>query len=190
MRPAGVVVASVLGTLACSDHATDFTGAADRHLPTPAERAAAPKSSAERMFAPPADALAGSAPAAAEPVAAGGVHWSQLGPAARGCFFFSGPSGRDDQLTGPANVERNGDAVSITIGAAVFIGTFHDNELRAARKSRHDFGGTWTVTETLHGFYRDGLMTAAYHYSECTAGLPCPDRCTLDGTITFPRSAP
>ncbi len=74
----------------------------EHHLPTPAERAAAPKSSAEHLFEPPVPAPA-PAPRRATLTAA----WSDV-TTVDGCFYFSGPRGRDDQLTGPVSRHRAG----------------------------------------------------------------------------------
>ncbi|HET9626864.1 MAG TPA: hypothetical protein VFP84_36140 [Kofleriaceae bacterium] len=174
------LAAALVLVAACSDPPPPV----ERHLPTPAERAAAPPSSAERMFVP-ADA----APAApAHRTATMTPVWRHV-TSSDNCFFFSGPDGRDDPLTSPAVVERDGEAVAITIGRATFTGTFRAGELFARRTSHHESLGAWTVTETLHGHYRDGLMTADYHYAECGPGPqgPCPARCTIDGKLALQR---
>ena len=103
------------------------------------------------------------------------------------CFYFSGPDGRDDQLTGPVHVERNGDDVTLSIGTAIFTGTYQAGELYAERHSNHDFYGAWTVTETIHGRYLEGIMRARYHYAECSRTEPCPGHCTLDANLAFRR---
>jgi hypothetical protein len=186
MGLARVVASLIVAVAACADRTDDPTHANDRHLPTTAERAAAPPSSAERMFAPePAPPDAGPA----SPVHLSSqleTHWFRA-DFPDDCFFFSGPDGRDDRLTGPASIERDGEAVSITINHAVFVGTFKNNELFAGRKSNHNYHGAWTITESLYGHYRDGTMTADYHYLECGPDGVCPSRCTIDGTLKFQR---
>jgi hypothetical protein len=197
---------AVLVLAACSSGSdkVDRERAADRALPTPAEQAAAPRSSAERMFVPtpaPAPAPAQPAsggmgtpeptPAPAEP--AGRAPYATLTPrwseirTFDGCFYFSGPQGRDDQLTGPTRVERDGQHVILHIGNAVFTGTYVAGELDVKRRSVHDFGGPWNVDETIHGRYLDGVMVGKYHYNECEQSTPCAGGCQIDAKITFMR---
>jgi hypothetical protein len=114
------------------------------------------------------------------------ARWSELATV-NGCFYFSGPDGRDDRLTGPVQVDRTGEAVTLTIGTATFTGTYKLGELYAERHSRHDFGGAWTVTETIHGRYLEGVMRARYHYAECARDQPCPGHCAIDATLAFVR---
>ena len=104
-----------------------------------------------------------------------------------GCFYFSGPEGWDDRLTGDVTVERSGDNVRLLIGDEIFAGTFRDGELSVERHSIHDFDGPWTVTETIRGQYREGLMRAKYRYEECPVGDSCPGRCTIDANLVFLR---
>ncbi len=104
-----------------------------------------------------------------------------------GCFYFSGPEGRDERLTGDVTVERSGDNVRLYIGDEIFTGTFRDGELAVERHGIHDFDGPWTVTETIHGRYREGLMRAKYHYEEFPVGDPCPGRCMINANLVFLR---
>lgn len=167
--------------LAIGCGSSDPSPEVNHHLPTPAERAAAPKSSAERMFTEPAPA-----PTPAERQATLTAAWSRI-QTEPGCFYFSGPDGRDDRLAGPVRVERNGEDVTLTIGKAIFTGSYKAGELYAERHSSHDFYGPWTVTETLHGRYLEGIMRARYHYAECAPDQPCPGHCTIDATVAFLR---
>jgi len=57
-----------------------------------------------------------------------GLAWSDV-VTSSGCFYFSGPQGRDDRLTGDVTVERKGDDVRLYIGDETFTGTFRDREL-------------------------------------------------------------
>jgi hypothetical protein len=102
-----------------------------------------------------------------------------------GCFFFSGPDGRDDRLTNLALVEADGERVRITIGDAEFVGRQHNGNVDLARISPHDFGTRWLVTETLHGSYQQRSMRLAYTYRECQSGAACPGRCTIAGELTL-----
>lgn len=109
--------------------------------------------------------------------------------AAPGCFFFSGPDGRDDRLVGRVVFDRaeieNG-AISLKIAGATFTGTYRDHELRVARQSTHEFSGAWKVTEELHGRVAAGVFRGEYHYEECEiAARSCPGSCTISARITF-----
>lgn len=101
------------------------------------------------------------------------------------CWYFSGPSGRDDRLSGDISFHRDGDQVTATIGGATFTGTYRDNVLELARKSRHSADGTWNVNETIIGDYIGGKMIARYHYDECLVGTQCPNHCKIEATLTF-----
>jgi hypothetical protein len=182
---------------------------AERHLPTPAERAAAPRSSAQQMSgsgapaaaARPSDPAASSAPTGSSDPA--GVLTAPAGSAAPrfatllpqwtsvqrdpSCFYFSGPDGRDDQLTGTVRVDRSGDTLTLHIGNTSFTGTYKDGEMFVERHSDHDYLGQWTVTETIHGRYLERQMRAKYHYAECAHDEPCPGHCTIDADLTFVR---
>jgi len=145
-----------------------------------------------------AAATAGDEPAPPPPVPAApdastaplGIRWSNV-VRTEGCFFFSGPDGRDDQLVGEvavATVERDGDNLSLRIGTATFEGTFRAGALTLVRKSRYDFNGPWAVTETIHGRLHDGVLVARYQYEECElAAAACPGRCTVTGDLAFSR---
>jgi hypothetical protein len=105
-----------------------------------------------------------------------------------GCFFFSGPNGRDDQLVGTAVFQRNGSELKVTINNVVFRGTLRDDGFSVSRKSRHDYGGPWEVDETITGPRPvEGSIRATYRYTECEQGTKCPNICTIKGTIVFSR---
>ena len=112
------------------------------------------------------------------------VHWSDLDQAG-GCFFFSGPEGRDDRLTGMAVIEREGSRVTLTIDRAMFDGTYREGQLDLMRISTHVYDGPWLALERIHGAYKNQTMTARYRYNECELSGECPGRCTLAGTMTF-----
>lgn len=126
------------------------------------------------------------APTAPAPYAKLTPRWSSL-RTRPSCFYFSGPNGRDTQLTGPVTVERDGERVALHIGDATFTGTYRRGELDVSRSTQHTFNGRWTVRETIRGRYRELLMQARYHYEECQDGDACPGRCTLDADLVFAR---
>jgi hypothetical protein len=108
------------------------------------------------------------------------------------CWYFSGPTGRDTKLVGDAQLTRDGDKVTMVFGGATFTGTFAPaagggNELRLGRTTVHDFDDPWTVTEQIHGPYREGAIIARYRYEECERGTHCPNHCTIDGELTLSR---
>lgn len=110
------------------------------------------------------------------------VHWSDL-ESTSNCFFFSGPDGSDDRLTGLAVIERDGTHVKLSIDRAEFEGTYREGQLDLMRISKHTFDGPWLALERIHGAYANGTMTAHYRYNECELSGECPGRCTITGTI-------
>ena len=108
-----------------------------------------------------------------------------------GCFFFSGPEGRDDQLVGDVKVEtveREGERIRVRIGTASFDGTYARGELVLSRTSQHDFNGPWSATETIRGRQTGNRLDARYAYTECErAAKECPGRCTISGDLVFSR---
>jgi hypothetical protein len=144
-------------------------------------------SCADPVSAPPPERAPAPAPAPKGPVrvtARRVVHWSHV-QSSDGCFFFSGPSGKDDQLVGEATIERNGGHVGLRIGAALFEGTYREGRLDLMRISPHTYDGPWLALERIHGFYDHGTMTAHYRYNECELARECPGPCTIAGDITF-----
>lgn len=136
-------------------------------------------------------AAAASAAAQPKPGAPLRVQWSDV-KATEGCFFFSGPAGRDDRLVGSARITRDPSGVIVTIAKAEFRGVVRDQRLVATRTSKHDFGGAWIVTETLRGRYSDGAFVGSYSYEECEVGKQkgveaetCPDRCRIAATLAL-----
>ena len=104
------------------------------------------------------------------------------------CFFFSGPEGRDDRLTGTARFEREGTTLILHIGAAEFRGRVTEGTFELARHSAHQFGGPWTVDETITSNQTiEAPIEARYHYTECEQDGECPGHCTIDATIIFRR---
>jgi len=116
------------------------------------------------------------------------VSWDNV-RATDGCFFFSGPNGRDDQLVDTAVFERNGTELTVTINKkVVFKGSLTKDGFSVARKSQHDYGGPWTVDESIAGPRPvEGSLRASYRYNECEQGTKCPNQCTITGTIVFTR---
>lgn len=112
------------------------------------------------------------------------IHWSGI-ESTSGCFFFSGPDGSDDQLSGLAVIERDGTHVKLSINSAEFEGTYREGQLDLMRISKHTFDGPWLALERIHGAYANGTMTAHYRYNECELAGECPGRCTLSGTMNF-----
>ena len=108
-----------------------------------------------------------------------------------GCFFFSGPDGRDDKLVGPVVVDRAESAngqLTVKIATATFTGTYRDRVLLLTRHSTHVFNGPWKVTEEIHGQFIDGVLQGGYHYEECeVAASSCPGRCTIDADLVFEK---
>ena len=104
-----------------------------------------------------------------------------------GCFFFSGPEGRDNPLTGMALLEEDGERVRLTIGDAEFVGAQRGGTADLIRVSPHDFGSRWLAFESLHGSYHERAMTMRYRYRECQADQACPGRCVIAGDVTFIR---
>src|SRR5437764_800113 len=74
------------------------------------------------------------------------VHWSDV-ESSSGCFFFSGPDGSDDHLTGLASIDRDGSHVKLSIDAAVFEGTYREGQLDLMRISKHTYDGPWLALE-------------------------------------------
>jgi hypothetical protein len=115
------------------------------------------------------------------------VSWQDV-QATTGCFFFSGPNGRDDQLVGSAVFERNGSELTVTINKIAFRGTIGKDGFSVIRKSHHDYGGSWEVDESISGPRpAEGALRASYRYNECEKGTRCPNQCTINGTIVFSR---
>jgi hypothetical protein len=110
------------------------------------------------------------------------ARWSHVSET-NGCWFFSGPDGRDSRLAGEVGVEITGDVARVWFANAVFEGSLRDGQLDVGRVSTHDFESTWTVTERIHGSFQDGELAATYDYSECEAGTQCPNRCTIIGEL-------
>jgi hypothetical protein len=133
------------------------------------------------------------APPSSPPIApAGPLHVRWLGiRATNGCFFFSGPDGRDDKLVGPVVVDRAESAngqLTVKIATATFTGTYRDRVLLLSRHSTHEFNGAWKVTEEIHGKFLDGVLQGSYHYEECEAvAATCPGRCTIDADLAFEK---
>jgi hypothetical protein len=110
--------------------------------------------------------------------------WTEI-RSSGGCWYFSGPAGRDARLWGDAVFDRDGERVTMNFGGAVFAGTYRDRVLELDRTSTHVFDKTWTVTETIRGEYLAGTVTAHYHYEECERGTRCPNECTIEATLAF-----
>ena len=108
--------------------------------------------------------------------------WADVAASA-GCWYFSGPNGRDTRLSGPITLVRDGDKVSATIGGATFTGTYRDSELDLARDATHRFDDVWTTHERIHGAFKSGKITGHYHYEECEHGTRCPNHCTIEATL-------
>jgi len=108
--------------------------------------------------------------------------WTEVA-ASDGCWYFSGPNGRDTRLSGPITLARDGDKVTATIGGATFVGTYRDSELDLARDATHRFDDLWTTHERIHGSFRSGKITGHYHYEECEQGTRCPNHCTIEATL-------
>lgn len=119
------------------------------------------------------------------------VRWSNV-VRTSGCFFFSGPAGRDDQLVGDVvieTVERDGEQIRMRIGTATFAGTYANGTLQLKRTSKYDYGGPWTTTETIIGQAKDDQpLVARYTYHECeVASKKCPGQCTITGDLAFSK---
>lgn len=110
------------------------------------------------------------------------------------CFFFSGPFdlGRDDHLGDRARLTRRGDQITLAFGAHAFEGTARDGRVRMTRRSTHQYGGAWRVTEVIEGRLTTGRCPAlrlSYRYQEChdAPGAPCPGTCTIEAPLTVSR---
>jgi len=114
------------------------------------------------------------------------VTWAAVS-STNGCFFFSGPDGRDDKLIGDARFSRDGDQLTLTIDKVVFRGRITNLDFVVTRRSRHDYDGPWNVDEKITGKLLEGRIDARYRYHECEVGTKCPGPCTIDGTIVFRR---
>ncbi len=108
-----------------------------------------------------------------------------------GCFFFSGPEGRDDQLVGDVKVEtveREGDQLRLRIGTAVFEGTYARGVLELSRAATYDYNGPWRTTERIRGAMQGDRLSAHYAYEECDLTTKaCPGNCTVSGELVFSR---
>lgn len=113
------------------------------------------------------------------------VEWGNV-KTTPGCFYFSGPDGRDDTLVGAAVIDRAGTDLTITIAGVAFRGVIRDGELVVTRTSSHDYGGAWTVTETIRGRFVEGALRGKYHYNECEArAARCPGICVIDADLAL-----
>jgi hypothetical protein len=104
-----------------------------------------------------------------------------------GCFFFSGPDGRDDRLQGTATLERDDTSIRLRVGAAEFEGSYRGGELALFRTSAHEYGGKWLAFETITGTYTENVMRAKYRYHECDSAGACPGRCEIRATLELLR---
>lgn len=101
-----------------------------------------------------------------------------------GCFFFSGPNGRDIQLTGYATISQVGSELTIQFDQTAFRGELTDGGFEVTRRSQHEFGGKWTIDEKIRGkLTPGGGAVARYKYNECQDGTACPGRCTIEGEL-------
>lgn len=115
------------------------------------------------------------------------LEWTQIVEANPGCFYFSGPTGRDDRLVGRARLERTASGVRLEVAGVTFDGTLANGEVRLRRESRHVFDGPWQVEETIVGRYSDSVLVAHYAYDECQIGRHCEHSCVLTGTLRVSR---
>jgi hypothetical protein len=115
------------------------------------------------------------------------ISWHNIVTEDEGCFYFSGPDGRDNKLVGEASIVRDGDMLAIHIGKAVFRGTVNDSGFAVTRQSRHDYNGPWDVTERITGTSLQNPVRARYRYNECEVGTRCPGKCTIDAGMVFTR---
>lgn len=113
------------------------------------------------------------------------IEWSNV-RVTDGCFFFSGPDGRDDKLVGTATVTRDKTEVKIDFATATFRGVTRETVTVATRVSEHDFGGPWTVNEVIRGRFLEGGFTGQYRYSECEQSAKrCPGPCVIEADIAL-----
>jgi len=118
------------------------------------------------------------------------VRWSNIATVDN-CFYFSGPyTGRDEQLQGVAEIAIADTHVRLHLAGALFEGTIDGDAVDLARKTTHEHEGTWTVTETITGTYRDDELRATYRYEECGPNEPCPGRCTLSADLVTSIARP
>lgn len=140
---------------------------------------------------PPPVAVAPDAPVLAEaqepPPRDHQLAWTQIVESNPGCFYFSGPTGRDNRLVGRARLERLATGIRLDVGGAVFDGTLVNGEVRLRRRSQHEFNGPWESEETIVGRYSDGVLVAHYVYDECEVGRRCQHSCVLTGTLRVAR---
>src|SRR5262245_1520197 len=105
---------------------------------------------------PPSQAAPEPPPPPPSPAARGAtsvqLQWSNV-VTTDGCFFFSGPDGRDDLLQGRAALERDGSKISLSVGSARFEGVYRGHKLDLVRVSPHEFDGNWLALETIDGSY-------------------------------------
>src|SRR5688572_14349667 len=105
------------------------------------------------------------------------LKWTEVVEANPGCFYFSGPTGRDHRLVGRAKLERSATGIRLEVGGAVFDGTLANGEVRLRRDSRYQYGGPWQTEETIVGRYADGVLVGHYVYDECEVGPRCQHSC-------------
>jgi hypothetical protein len=102
------------------------------------------------------------------------------------CFFFSGPGalGRDDMLGASATWTSGEARTMFDFGSGVrFFGTT-PSEL--TRRTCHDFGGVWHVTERFALVPSPSGWMGRYSYEECQVGVgPCPGRCRIDADVAI-----
>ncbi len=106
-----------------------------------------------------------------------------------GCFFFSGPAdlGRDDHLGASARLTWNGEDVTLAFGALRFTGRADASGVHLSRRSDHQYGGRWVVTEHIDGRLERGddgctILRATYRYREGMEGSQ-PGHCTIRAAL-------
>lgn len=104
-----------------------------------------------------------------------------------GCWYFSGPQGRDTPLAGDAQVVIADTYMRITWGKATFEGTLSGEVFTVTRRATHTFGGAWTVEEAITGRLRQHELVATYAYQECEHGKACPGNCAITANLTLGR---
>lgn len=109
-----------------------------------------------------------------------------------GCFFFSGPGelGRDDHLGEAARLVASDRDVRLAfdtgpeLAGGAPLGRSTPDVTVLGRASHHEFGGRWTVRESLTLTRVDEqTFRGTYHYDEIAPDSAVPGECHIDVAV-------
>ncbi|MGE0395721.1 MAG: hypothetical protein AB7T06_03260 [Kofleriaceae bacterium] len=109
--------------------------------------------------------------------------WANVNSQTPGCWFFSGPHGRDTPLGEDVTVRVERGHAWVTWGKATFEGTWSDATVDVMRLATHSYLGTWVISERLVGRPKEKGIHATYKYEECEEGMKCPGQCFITADV-------